>query len=182
MKLIIPIVLALMLATSPVLACGYAVGQTETVSKLTYYIPAKGGTNGSCSGGKAYGNACSNTFDKFLEGSSPFVLAAVARSNTGGSDDMYGGVYRATTIEQKTGIKGCIVIGVGDVYGSGSNGKSKMDIAIGNTKEQREMAEKFNQSSGEFIPIGSLNFEGNDWENRNLERIYEAAKPLNNWE
>lgn len=59
--------LLILISLIPTFACGSAIGPSEIIDRMTYYIPSVGGSNGSCSGGKAFGNACNNTLEKFLK-------------------------------------------------------------------------------------------------------------------
>lgn len=128
------------------------IGPAVKIGTFTYYAPEKGGTNGSPNKSKSGKPARNHYFEDYLEGKAESVMGAVPQ--TGGSGDLYGGKYRASTIEKLVGSSKCILIIAADAYGARSNGKSKMDIATRNTEDKEPKLSKFNKKSGELLPLG----------------------------
>lgn len=144
----------------------YSTGSKYTITDFTYYIPSLGGINGSC-GKSASPQYVKNKKGKVVKSKKPidgckhpienyavtWVMGAVAQKR--GSSGMFGGLYRARALEKALG-KSCIVVGAGDRYGPGSNGKTKMDILSSTKRHPSAMQNKINNAHGEMIKIGTI--------------------------
>jgi hypothetical protein len=155
-------------ANSPIGSSTFA-----TVGKLTVYTPSAGGTNGSCRNNSAGGisSVCNYNLEDHLKGHgrAPHTLVAIPR--TGQISKLAGGMYQATSLEQRLGRggHGCIKVIACDTYGSGSNNMSKMDILM--QKWPSEMAGKVTSTrNAEFVLIGQAPRQCVTWGTRVIKR------------
>lgn len=148
----IQVILGLLIAT-PALAhndCTPVSGKNEYVKRFTNYSPIQGGINGRCGTSASGRDACKYFLEDYLSNSAPAVMGAVPQR--GGTQRLFGGMYRGVALERSLGSKNCIRLIVGDRYSSTSNNMSKMDIVTRHARSA--ITARVNMARGELQPLG----------------------------